>query len=57
MTAQIIRVTDDATRDQIAAAIGALRAKAVRLSVKDPKRWAIDDEVDELVSDWLAAEA
>ena len=52
-----LRITDHSTRAQIADAIAALRAKAVRYSVRDPKRAAIDAEVDGLVDQWLEADA
>lgn len=53
--ATIVRVTDDATREDLAEAIGHLRAKAVRYSLHDPRRLEIDEEVDLLVADLLAA--
>ena len=56
MSVQPIVITDHATRAEIAEAITVLRARAKRLSVHDPRRWEIDDEVDELVSDFLAAD-
>lgn len=50
-------ITDDATRAEIAEAIAHLRAKAQRLSRHDPRRAEIDDEVDLLVDEYLAADA
>ena len=55
MGTDTIRVTDDATREQLTVAISALRAKAERLSRHDPRRAEIDDAVDVLVDRWLAA--
>ena len=55
MTSDTIRITDDATREQLTVAIGALKAKAERLSRHDPRRGEIDDKVDALVTRWLAA--
>ena len=51
-----VRITDDATRTEIAEAIGYLRARARRM----PEHWVdrrqeIADEVDQLVQDYLAA--
>lgn len=56
MTAQIVRVTDDANRATIEEAIKALRLKAKRM----PKHWVdrqqqVADEVDALVDRWIAA--
>ena len=54
--AMIHRVTDHGmTRQEIADAIAALRARAVRHSVKDPRRTEIDVEVDRLVDRWVRA--
>lgn len=52
-----VRITDEATRPELAEAIAALRARAVRYSRHDPRRAEIDDEVDLLVGEWLAAPA
>ena len=57
MSAMIHRVTDHATRAELAEAIAVLRTRAVRYSVKDPRRTEIDVEVDRLVDRWLRAEA
>lgn len=57
MTTEIVRISDTSSREQIAEAISALRAKAKRYSASDPKRQAIDDECDQLVTEWLAAES
>ena len=51
----VINVTDTATRAELVTAIEALRAKAVRLSRRDPKRDDIDAEVDILVDQWLVS--
>ncbi len=58
MSTTAIRVTDDSTREQIAAAIAVLRVKAERM----PAYWVdrrreIADECDVLVDMWLAARA
>lgn len=55
MTAQIVRVTDDADRATLAEAIVALRRKQRRM----PEHWAdrraeVGDEIDELVARWVA---
>lgn len=55
MTTPAIVITDQATRAEIAEAIAALRAKAVRYSLHDRRRVEIDDEVDLLVSEWMDA--
>ena len=49
----MLRVTDQASRAEIEAAIVVLRGRATRLSRHDPKRDAIDAEVDELVDQWI----
>lgn len=56
MTAQIVRVTDDADRATIEQAIKALRLKAKRM----PAHWVdrqqqVADEIDALVDRWIAA--
>lgn len=56
MTAEIIKVTDHATRHEIEQAIVALRAKVQRM----PAHWVdrraeVSDEIDELVTDWINA--
>lgn len=48
--------TPVATREQIAADIAGLRAKAERLSRHDPRRDVIDAQVDALVDQWLDAD-
>lgn len=53
MTAIIVSETSG--RAEIAAAIAVMRERAKRYSLKDPRREAIDVEVDQLVDDWLAA--
>lgn len=55
MTTPAIVINDHATRAEIAEAIAALRAKAVRYSLHDRRRVDIDDEVDLLVSEWMDA--
>lgn len=57
MTTDLVRVTDTSTRAELADAIGALRAKAGRLSRHDPRRDEIDAACDELVDRWVEAEA
>jgi hypothetical protein len=52
----IVRVTDEATREQIATAIAALKTKHDRLPAHfEAKRAEIMDEIDALVDEWLAA--
>lgn len=53
----VLRVTDQATRAEIAEAIAELRRRAQRLSRHDPRRDELDAECDLLVDDWLEAEA
>ena len=48
--------TEHPTRDELAATIADLRARAKRYSLTDDRRKAIDDEVDALVEDWIAAQ-
>ena len=55
--AEILTLTDHTTRGELEVAIAALRAKAVRYSLHDRRRADIDDEVDLLVTEWLASEA
>lgn len=52
---EAIVVRDDASRAELEVAIAALRVKAERLSRFDPRRDAIDVEVDVLVERWLTA--
>lgn len=47
-------ISDTSSVEDIKAAIVALRAKAVRYSLTDPKRAAIDVEVERLVDRVLA---
>lgn len=54
-TQRIVKVTDDATRADLAEAIAHLRAKAQRYSRHDPRRTELDDEIDLLVAEWLVA--
>lgn len=53
---RFVRVTDDSTRDDIAEAIGFLRAKRAACCLSD-LREEIDEDVDELVELWGKAPA
>jgi hypothetical protein len=50
-----IVITDTSPRADIAQAIAVLRERALRYTVSDPRRLAIDEECDALVTSWLAA--
>jgi len=52
-----LRITDQSTRAEIETGIARLRAKAQRYSLHDPRRLACDEEVDQLVAQWIEAEA
>lgn len=53
---RFVKVTDDSTRDDIAEAIGFLRAKRAACCLADMQA-EIDADVDELVDLWKAAPA
>lgn len=56
--ATILRVTDDATRAEIADAIAELKRRHDRLPRHfEAKRQELMDEIEALVDDWLRAEA
>lgn len=50
---RFVTVTDDSTHEEIAEAIGLLRAKRAACCLAD-MRAAIDEDVDELVELWVA---
>lgn len=50
-----LRITDEATREQIAEAIAVLKVKHDRLPVHyEDARGEIMDEIEALVDDWIA---
>ncbi len=50
-----IVVTDATTRAEIEALIADCRKRAVRYSINDRRRLRLDEQVDCLVEDWIAA--